>query len=135
MDMDKSIIFLTKWITGSTVLLLLSEIFKKQIVLGNSTMPGAMSAVICSFVFTMALYAAPIISGKLELKFKEERIYIVLYAFLLIPFIWIIKKLSLYTGLGISNNFFVLIVALCVSLAYFYTSKYSARYLNKLGTS
>lgn len=133
--MDKSIIFLTKWITVSITLLLLSEIFKKQIVLGNSTMPGAMSAVICSFVFTMALYAAPIISGKLELKFKEERIYIILYAFLLIPFIWIIKKLSLYTGLGISNNFFVLIITLFVSLAYFYTSKYSARYLNKLGTS
>lgn len=133
--MDKSIIFLGKWITSSITLLLLSEIFKKQIVLGNSTMAGAMSAVICSFIFTLILYAAPAVSGKIELKFKEERIYIVLYAFLLIPFIWILKKLSLYTGLGISNNFFILLVAFVISLAYFYTSKYSVKYLNKLGTS
>lgn len=135
MDMDKSIIFLTKWIISSITLLLLSEIFKKQIVLGNATMAGAMSAVICSFIFTLILYAAPIVSGKMELKFKEERVYIVLYAFLLIPFIWIIKKLSLYTGLGISNNLFILLVAFIISLAYFYTSKYSVKYLDKLGTS
>lgn len=135
MDIEKLIIFLTEWIASSITLLLLSEIFKKQIVLGNSTMAGAMSAVICSFIFTLVLYAAPFVTTKMELKFKEERIYIVLYAFLLVPFIWIIKKLSLFTGLGISNNFILLIVALVVSLVYFYTSKYTVKYSNKLGTS
>ena len=73
--------------------------------------------------------------AKMELKFKEERIYIGLHAFLLIPFIWILKKLALFTGLGISNNFFILLVAIVVALAYFYSSKYSLKYLNKLGSS
>lgn len=135
MDMDKSIVFLSTWIVNSITLLLLSGIFGGQIVLGNSTMAGAMSAVVCAFVFTLILYAAPFLTAKMELKFKEERVYIVLHAFLLIPFIWILKKLALFTGLGISNNFIILLVAIVVSLAFFYASKYSKKYLNKLGSS
>ncbi len=69
--MDKSIVFLSSWIVNSVVLLLLSETFQKQIALGNSTIAGAMSAVICALVFTLILYAAPIITAKMELKFKE----------------------------------------------------------------
>ncbi len=135
MDMDKSIVFLSSWIVNSVVLLLLSETFQKQIALGNSTIAGAMSAVICALVFTLILYAAPIITAKMELKFKEERIYIVLHAFLLIPFIWIMKKFALFTGLGISNNFIILLVAIMVSLAFFYATKYSTKFLAKLGSS
>jgi hypothetical protein len=135
MDLDKSIIFLTLWIANSITLLLLSEIFKKQIVLGNSTIAGAMSAVVCSFIFTLVLYVAPHVTKRFELIFKEERIYIILNAFLLIPFVWISKKLSLQTGLGLSNNFIILIVVFALSLVYFYTAKYSLKYLNKLGSS
>ncbi len=135
MNLDKSIAFLAEWITTSVALLLLSEIFKKQIVLGNSTIVGTMSAVICAFVFTVVVYFAPLVSTKMDLKFKDERICIILDALLLIPFIWILKKFALSTGLGISNNFIILFVAFIISLVCFYTSKYTVKYLGKLGTS
>lgn len=130
--MDKLIVFLTEWVVDSVVLLLLSVVLSKQIVLGNSTMAGAMSAVICAFIITLVLYFAPFVAKRMDLKFKDERIFIILYVVLLIPFIWIIKKLSLITGMGLSNNLIILVVAFVISVVYFYISKYSVKYLNKL---
>lgn len=132
MGSDKLIIFLSSWALVSIWILVLSSVFKSQIVLGDINIAGPMAAVVWSAVFTLLGYFTPNVVSKLELKIKDERINILISGFILMPTIWIIKRFAIYTGLGVSNNLFVLIMAFSASIVVFYSLRYSEKYLKKI---
>ncbi len=131
-NIDKIIVFLATWALVSIALLILSIVFKSQVVFGNMDIAGTMSAVVWSFVLTYLGKIAPQVLSRLELKVKDERYAMVVTTILLIPVIWLLKRLAVFTGVGISNNFFVLVVAIVASIVTFYSFKYSEHYLKKL---
>lgn len=130
--MDKIIVFLVTWSLVSIVTLVSSAIFKFQIVLGNADISGSMAAVVWSLVFTYTCKNSPKILSKLELKIKDVRYSIIVSTVILLPLIWTIKKFAHLTGVGISNNLFVLILAVIISVTAFYSFKYSEFYLKKI---
>lgn len=132
MGSDKLLVFLSSWAMASIWVLVLSSIFKSQIVFGNMDVAGPMAAVVWSGLFTFLGYFSPRLASKLELKIKDERVNILITTILLIPVIWLVKKLAVFTGLGISNNLFVLLLAFSVSIVLFYSLKYSEQYLKKI---
>lgn len=132
MNLDKLIIFLSTWSLVSIALVFISFILKNQIVLGNINISGYVSAVSISLIVTILGLFAPTILKTVEPRIKDQRYSIVLMSVGLLPLIWLIKKLSIYTGLGISNNIFVLIVSVLLSTVAFYGFKYSSHYLSKI---
>ncbi len=129
---DKVIGFLATWALVSVVLLVLSAVFESQVVFGNMSVQGTVSAVLWSFVFTLIGKISPQLLARLELKVKDERYCMVVTAILLVPVIWLVKKFAVFTAVGVSNNIFVLITAIIVSLVVFYGLKYSDYYLKKI---
>lgn len=132
MNTDKVIVFLATWALVSVALLVLSVIFKSQVVFGNMGMSGPVSAVLWSFVFTFIGKISPGVLARLELKLKDERYCMVVNAIMLVPVVWLVKKFAVYSGVGISNNIFVLIIAIVVSVVAFFGFKYSDYYLKKI---
>ena len=135
MGVDKLILFLVTWVANSVIILILSVIFRQIIVLGNANIAGPMASVIVAFILTTLLYNIPSAVAKSDLKLKDDRLLIFVEAAVLCPFVWILKRFALYSGLGISNlffNFFVLVLALSVSVVHFFTLKYASKLLAKI---
>lgn len=132
MNADKIIVFLATWSLVSLLVLVLSAILRSQVVFGNEDISGYLSAVVWSFLFTFVGQLSPRILSQIDLKLKDERYAMVVTAIALTPVIWLIKRFAIFTGLGISNNFFVLVLAIIAAVSTFYGSKYSSFYLKKL---
>lgn len=132
MTADKTIIFLATWALVSLVFIAISGIFGSQIVLGSNFSSNYIIAVVLSFLFTLTGLLTPKYLKITDPRLKDERLSIIVMAILFSPFLWVVKKFASLTGLGISNNLFVLILAHCVSLAVYFGFKYGSVYLKKI---
>lgn len=131
MDQTKLIKFLATWVVNSILLVVISQIFKGTVVIGNAALPKGMAAVFAGFLITIVFFLVPIAVEKSEIKIKDYRLWVVLDFISLVIGVWVVKRLSVITGLGIANILFVLIVAILVTLFDFGADKYSDILLKK----
>lgn len=132
MNTDKLIVFFATWASVSVLILVFSALSWSNIVLGNGDVEGSISAVVLGFLLTIVSMNSVKILNNAGLKIKDERFSILVAAGITTPIIWIVKKFAIYTGLGISNNIFVLVLAFVVSAAAYYGFKYFDFYLKKI---
>jgi len=129
---DKLIVFFATWASVSVLILIFSALSWSNVVLGNGDVEGSMSAVALGFLFCIVSANSAKILKNTGLMIKDERFGILFCAGIITPLIWIIKKFAIYTGLGISNNIFVLILAIVVATGAYCGFKYFDFYLKKI---
>lgn len=113
---EKLIRFLSLWITNSLVLNIASLIFRNNIVLGTDKVSMSMAAVLSGIALTALSYAVPKLVAKVDFKMKSEYYWQGIFFAANAIVIWVIKRFALITGLGISNNLYVLLIALILTL-------------------
>ncbi|MEK7580878.1 MAG: hypothetical protein AAB512_01220 [Patescibacteria group bacterium] len=131
-DSDNLIVFLAKWAINSVVLLILSVIFRNFVVLGNASIAGHFVAVFVALILTALLSTVPVLIRKIDFKMKDERFLVLLSAIVLMPVLWAIKSLAIYTGLGIKNNVFVILISITVAIVQYFSAKYLKQVLQKI---
>lgn len=131
MDQAKLIKFLATWVINSILLVIISQIFSGSVVLGNAVLPKGIAAVFSGFLITVVFFLVPVVVEKSDMKIKDYRFWLILDFLALIIGTWVVKRLSVLTGLGIANILLVLVVAILVTLFDFGTDKYSDKLLKK----
>ena len=116
MDQKKVVNFLSFWVANTVVLLLGSVVLKSNVVLGNDKLSGPLAAVISGFILTLLIYLVPLVVKRSGYKIKDQNIWVAAYFIANVAIIWIIKRLAIITAFGISSIFWVLVVALVVTL-------------------
>ncbi len=131
MDQTKLIKFLATWVINSVLLVVITQILSGSVVLGNAVLSKGLAAVFSGFLITMVFFLVPVAVEKSELKVKDFRLWLTLDFGALVIGIWVVKRLSVLTGLGIENILLVLVIAIVVTLLDFGTDKYSDTLLKK----
>jgi len=131
MDQTKLIKFLATWVINSVLLVVITQILSGSVVLGNAVLSKGLAAVFSGFLITMVFFLVPVAVEKSELKVKDFRLWLTLDFGALVIGIWVVKRLSVLTGLGIENILLVLVIAIVVTLLDFGTDKYSDILLKK----
>lgn len=131
MDQTKLIKFLATWVINSVLLVVITQILSGSVVLGNAVLSKGLAAVFSGFLITMVFFLVPVAVEKFELKVKDFRLWLILDFGALVVGIWVVKRLSVLTGLGIENILLVLVIAIVVTLLDFGTDKYSDTLLKK----
>ena len=111
--------FLISWVGASAALYIFSLILPSAVVLGNDKINGLLAVVAAGLVIAIVNFIVSIYYKKLGLKIKDEYMAALCYFLADVVVIWVIKRFALTTGLGISNNIYVLILgALLAFLKY-----------------
>lgn len=107
--------FFGYWVVSSLLLLILATLFAGNIVLGNAKLSRPLAGVLSGLILTALLYAVPAAIAKASFKIKNKNAWPVIFFVSNIIVIWLIKKIALTSGLGISNIFWVIIAALIIT--------------------
>ncbi|OGD85012.1 hypothetical protein A2165_02615 [Candidatus Curtissbacteria bacterium RBG_13_40_7] len=117
MDQKKLVDFLSFWVTNTVLLLIISAIFRANLVLGNNIISKPVAAIISGFFLTALIFLIPPIVDKSGYKIKNQNIWPGIFLVVNIVVIWLIKRFAVYTGVGISSIWWVLIMAVVLTAA------------------
>lgn len=123
--------FLGYWVVNSVVLLLLATLFADSVVLGNDKLTRPLAGVVSGLILTGVLYLVPWGLTKSGLKIKRQEYWPVIFFIANVVVIWIIKRLAIITGLGISNVLWVLVVSVVVTIFEWVVGEVSKSILKK----
>jgi len=115
-DQKKLVNFLSFWVSNTVILLLASAIFRNNVVLGNDKISKPVAAIIAGLILTALIFIIPPITEKSGYKIKNENIWPAIFFVGNIIVIWIIKRIAVISGVGISNILWVLILGVIVTL-------------------
>lgn len=116
MDQKKLVNFLSFWVANTVILLLASAILGSNVVLGNDKISKPVAAIIAGLILTALIFIIPPIIEKSGYKIKNENIWPAIFFVGNIIVIWIIKRIAVISGVGISNILWVLILGVIVTL-------------------
>lgn len=131
MEQTRLVKFLAVWVVNSILLAVISQIFSSSVVLGNAVLSKGLASVFSAFLLTIVFFLVPVAVEKAEIGVKDWRLWVVFDFVAFVIGIWIVKRLSVLTGLGISNVLFVLLVAVIFCVFDFGIDKYSDKLLKK----
>lgn len=129
MDQVKLVKYLGTWVFLAIGLLIASKIFPNSIVLGNASLTSAMAGIINSLILVLLLSGMPSVVEKMELRIKDERFSWTIFFFGNLILIWILKRLATITGIGIASIYFVILLALFVTVLEMVADKYGSNLL------
>lgn len=118
------ITFLSIWVLNSLLFVFFAQLLSGQLVLGNDRVVTPMAAVIAGFLLTLAIFTVEPILKKNGATIKDRRLKAVFYFVANFVGIWVIKKLERLTGVGISGNLYVGIIAAVATLAQWAVMEY-----------
>ena len=116
MDQKKAVSFLTFWVVNTVVLLGANAIFGGNVVVGNQSISTGLSAIFAGLILTALIPLAPIAVEKSGYKIKKN-IWSAVFLSLNIVTLWILKRLAVVTGFGISSILWVIILAIIITFA------------------
>ena len=114
MDQKKAVSFLTFWVVNTVVLLGANAIFGGNVVVGNQSISTGLSAIFAGLILTALIPLAPIAVEKSGYKIKKN-IWSAVFLSLNIVTLWILKRLAVVTGFGISSILWVIILAIIIT--------------------
>lgn len=115
--MNKQVInFVGLWVVNLVILLIVSLLFVQQVHFGTANIPYPAALLITSFLLNALLYLVMPAMDKLQIKVGKWQLALI---FLLanIVFLWILKRLAVVTGFGVSSIFVVIILGIILDLA------------------
>lgn len=131
MGSRKLLKFLSLW-AGSTIFTLVaSYLISSQIILGNSSITKPVSSLILGLATTCVFFLAAPVAKRLDLKIKDERVWVAVFFVVNSVVIWILKRFSTLSGVGISNIIFVLLVAVLATCSEYFIDKYIDKIFKK----
>ncbi|OGD93076.1 hypothetical protein A2697_02090 [Candidatus Curtissbacteria bacterium RIFCSPHIGHO2_01_FULL_41_44] len=131
MNQKQLVNFLGFWVANTVVFLLASVIFGGNVVLGNDKLSGPMAAILSGLILTVAgALIAPAVeksgfkkslqgldlANTFGLKIKDAS-WAGVFLIVNVVTIWVVKRLAIVTGLGISSVLWVLMLAALATLA------------------
>jgi len=116
MDQKKAVSFLTFWVVNTVVLLIVNAIFGGNVAVGNQSISTGLSAIFAGLVLTALIPLAPKAVEQTGFKIKNQNVWPVIFLASNIIVLWILKRLAVITGLGISSILWVLILAIVITL-------------------
>jgi hypothetical protein len=117
MNQKQLVNFLSFWVANSVVLLASSVIFSGNVVLGNDKLSMPMAAVLSGLILTAIVLLVPTAVEKSGFKVKDKNIWAAIFLVTNVISLWIIKRLAIVTGLGISSIVWVLVLGIIITLA------------------
>lgn len=114
MDQKRAVSFLTFWVVNTVVLLVANAIFGGNVVVGNQSISTGLSAIFAGLVLTVLIPLAPKAVEKSGYKIKKN-IWPGIFLGLNIVILWILKRLAVVTGFGISSILWVIILAIIIT--------------------
>ena len=115
MDQKKAVSFLTFWVVNTVVLLIANAIFGGNVAVGNQSISTGLSAIFAGLVLTALIPLAPKAVEKSGYKIKNQNIWPAIFLASNIVVLWILKRLAVVTGLGISSILWVIILAIVIT--------------------
>jgi len=115
MDQKKAVSFLTFWVVNTVVLLGANAIFGGNVVVGNQSISTGLSAIFAGLILTALIHLAPIAVEKNGYKIKNQNVWPAIFLASNIVVLWILKRLAMVTGFGISSILWVLILAIVIT--------------------
>lgn len=133
MDQKNLVNFLGFWIVSVLILVVFSNIYLDDVVLGNISITTPAATLLNGLILALAIYLVPSVVNKLDLKLKvsDEKVLLVGYFLTNVVALWVLKRLADFTGLGISSILHVLVVAVVMSLMQVGVKRYSSKLLKK----
>lgn len=129
MDQKRLVKFFTLWVGLAIVLLILTVVLFGNLVLGSANITKPVSALVFSLILSIVFSLLRPAAARMDLKIKDERVWVAISFAANIVVIWIIKRLANITAVGISSILFVLIVATIVTLSEIQIEKYTKKSL------
>ena len=115
MDQKKAVSFLTFWVVNTVVLLGANAIFGGNVVVGNQSISTGLSAIFAGLILTALIPLAPIAVGKSGFKIKNQNVWPAIFLVSNVVVLWILKRLAVVTGFGISSILWVIILAIVIT--------------------
>ena len=115
MDQKKAVSFLTFWVVNTVVLLVANSIFGGNVVVGNQSISTGLSAIFAGLVLTALIPLAPKAVEQTGYKIKNQNVWPAIFLASNIVVLWILKRLAMVTGFGISSILWVLILAIIIT--------------------
>lgn len=133
MNQKKIVKFLGFWGVNIMLLSIFSTIFAGDVVLGNAYIVKPVATIVNSLFLAIAIYLVPEALKKLDLKIKvsDEKVLVVGYFLANFALLWILKRLAVITGIGMTSLLNVLVVAIVLAILQIGIEKYSAKLLKK----
>lgn len=124
MNNKKIVEFLSFFVANSVVLVVFSLILANNVVLGSANVNKFVAAFVAGLLITAFDYIVVEVVSRSGQKIKDEKAWTGIFFVTNVLVLWFIKRLAELTGVGISNNFFLLLVALGITLAQWQLGKY-----------
>ena len=116
MDQKQIVNFLSFWVANTVALLISAAVLGGNVVLGNDKVSASVAAIIAGLILTVITTFTPRIVEKSGFKVKDDKLWGVIFLSVNFVGIWVIKRLAILTGLGISSILWVLILAVVITL-------------------
>lgn len=106
--------YLTMAVINALVIYITPSVFPDWVVLGTSTIPPLVAAIIAGALLTLIIsFVEPFMKYK-KWKVSDERAWALIYALVNVVSVWGIARVSIYTGVGISS--FLIAIVLGIEL-------------------
>ena len=115
MDQKKAVSFLTFWVVNTVVLLIANAIFGGNIAVGNQSISTGLSAIFAGLILTALIHLAPIAVEKNGYKIKNQNVLPAIFLASNVVVLWVLKRLAVVTGFGISSILWVIILAITIT--------------------
>lgn len=129
MDNQKLVGFLSYWLANTAALLLLSVVFKNNVVLGNDKISMPASSVLVGLIITVSSMLLEIFARRVNfvggvkstfagtgLVIKDESVWGIYFFAVNILIVWLIKRIAFLVGFGVSSLLFVAISAVFLTI-------------------
>ena len=116
MDQKKAVSFLTFWVVNTVVILGANAVFGGNVAVGNQSISTGLSAIFAGLALTALIPLAPKAVEQTGYKIKNRNVWPAIFLASNIVVLWILKRLAVVTGLGISSILWVLILAIVITL-------------------
>lgn len=112
--------FIIFWLVNVVLLLVSAMLFPFNFTLGNSFFSSLQAAVFVGLVWNLVLWYTGPFFEDLELKLEEPMQMMAAYLLMNFATLWILARLAVITGLGVSSWMYVLGLALVGNFLQYY---------------
>ncbi len=116
MNQKQLVNFLSFWVGNSVVFLIAAAVLKGNVVLGNDKVSPSLAAIIAGLVLTLITTLTPQVVEKSGFRLKDDKLWALVFLVVNFVTLWVIKRLAVLTGLGISSILWVFVLAAVVTL-------------------
>lgn len=115
--------FVSLWVANAIVILVANLISKDNVVLGTKTMPYVAALLVTTFLLTAIIFLIKPALDWLKLKIEGDINWILIYLVTAIVAVWVLARLAMLTGFGISSYYIAIILGIIINIVQWVAGK------------